>query len=126
MQPAAHWSTRPLCPFPARIYWPEAPSEPNKVHASEYGLCGCVSEMCWSTCVREGQFVYHLRVLDVYEMNVCVSCVGARRDGCLPDPLCVCVCVCVIHEEEGKGVLGGCQTVVGAGLPLCVCVCLCC
>lgn len=45
--------------------------------------CGCVSELWLRTCAGRTCFVNHVSceyVLDVYQMNVCVSCVGAVRD----------------------------------------------
>ena len=53
-------------------------------------------------CETDG-CVYHKGGLDVYQMIVCVSCVGAVRGGCASDAMCVCVCMCVIPEEKGKG-----------------------
>ena len=38
-------------------------------------------------------------ILDVYQLNVCVSSVGAGRGSCVSNPLWVCVCVREISIE---------------------------
>ena len=50
--------------------------------------------MFGSLCVT-GMVVSCVYVMDVYQLYVCGSCVGAVRGSCVSDPLCVCVCVCV-------------------------------